>query len=81
MDKQSASCAITECRRRICAEFREMPGLQLTREQLRRLCAVDGDVCDLALEQLESTHFLRRSRKGTFVRDVEVTKPMDIKVA
>jgi hypothetical protein len=48
------------------AEFREMPGTRLTREQIRRLWSLDRTTCDALVLALESDGFLRRSA-GAFM--------------
>ena len=52
----------------ICAEYREMPGLCLTRPQLQRFWNLDAITRDAALEFLETAGFLRRMRNGAYVR-------------
>jgi hypothetical protein len=44
----------------IRAEYREMPGLCLTKPQIRRLWSLDTDTCDALVETLESEQFLKR---------------------
>ena len=51
----------------IKGEYREMPGLQLTRAQVRRLWSLDSAVCDDLLETLEDSHFLRINPQGCYV--------------
>jgi hypothetical protein len=53
---------------RIRAEFNEMPGLRLTSAQVRRLCALDGTVCERALAELQREGFLRLDNRGLFMR-------------
>ena len=48
-------------------EFLEMPGLRLTRQQARRLWALDADTCDAVLSTLEGSGFLRRTREGKYM--------------
>ena len=48
-------------------EYREMPGLHLTRPQVRRFLGVDVMTCDLVLELLEQRKFLRRTPKDAYV--------------
>jgi len=48
-------------------EFLEMPGLRLTRQQARRLWALDPDTCDALLSTLEGSGFLRRTREGKYM--------------
>jgi hypothetical protein len=43
------------------SEYLEMPGLQLTKAQLRRLCGLEEQTCDAVLKQLVSMHFLKRT--------------------
>ena len=50
-------------------EYLEMPGLQLTKPQLRRLCGLEEQTCDAVLDQLLSTHFLRRTPRDEYVLD------------
>ena len=53
---------------RIRAEYLEMPGLCLTKEQMRRLWALDTDVCDATVDELVASGFLRRRRDDSFAR-------------
>jgi hypothetical protein len=50
-------------------EYLEMPGLRLTKAQLRRLCGLEEQTCDAVLEQLLSSHFLRRTPRDVYVLD------------
>ena len=54
---------------RIRAEYLEMPGLQLTVPQARRLFGLDGPMCDGILQELVATHFLRRTDHDMYVLD------------
>lgn len=56
---------------RICAEFLEMPGLQLTRSQAQRLWGLDEETCGSILEMLLQVGFLQRSRNDTYARLTE----------
>ncbi len=51
------------------AEYLEMPGLQLTKAQVRRLWGLDEDVCDEVLTQLVATHFLKRTVRDVYMLD------------
>lgn len=53
---------------RTMAEFREMPGLQLTAPQAARLFAIDSQLCNAVLETLVEARFLERTRDALFVR-------------
>ena len=56
------------------AEYLEMPGLHLTRAQMRRLWGFDEPTCDGVLRALTSTNFLRRSsRDGYILSDASLT--------
>jgi diguanylate cyclase (GGDEF)-like protein len=71
--RQPASPLLNEkCRpsllRRIQGEFTEMPALSLTVAQARRLWGVDEDECQIALDALVETRFLKRTREGIFLR-------------
>jgi len=45
-------------RSRIRAEYREMPGLLLTPEQVQRLCGIERILCQLILNELVDAKFL-----------------------
>jgi hypothetical protein len=53
---------------RIRAEFLEMPGLRLTREQAQRLWSVEGTMCQQVLETLVETKFLCVKPNGAYAR-------------
>ena len=53
---------------RVRAEYREMPGLNLTRDQARRLWGLDAATCDQLLEYLVDSGFLVCTRHDTYVR-------------
>lgn len=53
---------------RIRAEYLEMPGLQLTLAQARRLWGLDEPTSMALLAALVDARFLRRTRTGMFVR-------------
>lgn len=53
---------------RIRAEYLEMPGLCLTRSQMRRLLMLDAGTCDAAVDELVTSGFLRCRADQTFVR-------------
>jgi hypothetical protein len=48
-------------------EYREMPGLHLTKPQMRRFLGIDVETCDVVLARLEREHFLRRTPKDAYV--------------
>ena len=53
---------------RIRSEYREMPGLNVTREQARCLWALDSEMCDRLLDHLVRTGFLAHTLQKTYVR-------------
>lgn len=52
----------------IQAEYRESPGLSLTKPQMQRLWGLDGWVCDALVDTLVTARVLRRTTLGTYVR-------------
>jgi hypothetical protein len=53
---------------RIQSEYREMPGLRLTFDQMRRLWRLDQRTCRELLEKLLEAQFLKQTRDGRYVR-------------
>jgi hypothetical protein len=53
---------------RIRMEYVEMPGLQLTGEQARRLWNLDEPTCEDILATLVEERFLTRTARGTYLR-------------
>jgi hypothetical protein len=53
---------------RVRAEFLEMPGLRLTREQAQRLCGVERAVCQMVLDVLVVDKFLCVKHDGAYAR-------------
>jgi len=52
----------------IQAEYREMPGLNLTLPQARRLWGLDEPTTSAVFEALVATQFLKRTWSGTYIR-------------
>jgi len=48
-------------------EYREMPGLRLTKPQVCRFLGIDVLTCDVVLDELERQRFLRRTPKDVYV--------------
>jgi hypothetical protein len=61
------SRTISEWLRLIRAEYLEMPGLHLTRSEIQRLWRLDPHVCDVLLDALVTTEFLRKTPRQTYV--------------
>jgi hypothetical protein len=53
---------------RICGEYMEMPGLQLTCEQAQRLFGLNASQCVSVLDDLVSRKFLIRTSDGRYAR-------------
>ena len=68
---------IAELLQRIRGEYLEMPGLNLTAPQARRLWGLDCAACEAALAALVDAKFLSRTREGLFV--MAATQPSDQK--
>jgi hypothetical protein len=49
------------------SEYREMPGLQLTRHQMQRFLGIDVLTCQAVIDELERQRFLRRTPKDAYV--------------
>jgi hypothetical protein len=59
---------IQEVLQRLRAEYLDMPGLQLTSEQVQRLCAVERTLCQLVLDVLVNEKFLCVTSNGRYKR-------------
>jgi hypothetical protein len=53
---------------RIRAEYLEMPGLRLKREQVQRLCGIERSMCQVALDFLVKSSFLCVKSDGCYAR-------------
>jgi hypothetical protein len=53
---------------RIRAEYLEMPGLRLTREQAQRLCGIEQALCTRVLDALVAERFLCVKADGRYAR-------------
>jgi hypothetical protein len=53
---------------RIKSEYREMPGLHLTFEQMLRLWRLDRSTCRTLVEKLVDAQFLTTTHDGRYVR-------------
>ena len=61
----------SEWARIVRAEFQEMPGLTLTREQIERLWGLDEHTCDEVLADLVARGSLVRHADGRYARPHE----------
>ena len=55
-------------RKIVRGEFQEVPGLQLTKPQAQRLWGLDALTCDMLLDALVASRFLRRTQTGRYAR-------------
>lgn len=52
----------------IQGEFREMPGLRLTKAEIQRLWGLDAAMCEALIETLEANRFLKRTARDAYVK-------------
>jgi hypothetical protein len=52
----------------IQAEYQEMPGLTLKKNQMQRLWGLDANVCDALIDALVSARVLRRTMDGSYMK-------------
>jgi hypothetical protein len=65
MDAQHTS--VTDMLQVIQAEYREIPGLHLTKPQAQRLWGIDAATCEGVLEALVTTRFLKRTARDGYM--------------
>lgn len=53
---------------RLRSEYKEMPGLRLKSEQVRRLCGIEPKVCQAVLDALVDAKFLEVTSSGHYAR-------------
>jgi hypothetical protein len=63
-----ADKSVTDWVDRVRAEYLEMPGLTLTRWQMRRLWLLDASLCDAVVDALVASGFLWRRPNNTYAR-------------
>ena len=56
---------------RVRSEYLEMPGLALTKWQMRRVWHFDATVCDAVVDALVTSGFLKQRADRAFVRRAE----------
>ena len=64
----SAQASIRHWVELVEAEFREIPGLHLTKAQVQRFWGLDLTTCDILLDTLEQGQVLRRTPKDAYVK-------------
>lgn len=57
-----------QARKRICAEYHQMPGMQLTVRQLERLSGTDRATCHVVLTELTRAGLLVRKAGDVYAR-------------
>ncbi len=57
---------------RVRGEFIEMPGLQLTRNEVRRFCGIDEALVQHVLDSLVAARFLQINARGCYLRTGDV---------
>jgi hypothetical protein len=62
------SKTLSDVLQRIRSEYLEMPGLSLTANQIQRLCAIESEVCGIAIDALVSAGFLSMRPGGAYGR-------------
>ena len=65
---KTAYATVEQLAGRVRAEYLEMPGLCLTREQAKCLWGLGADACDQVLSYLVEAGFLVRTPHATYVR-------------
>ena len=64
----AVECSIEEWVHIVRGEFQEIPGLHLTKPQMRRLWGLDEQTCDTLLNTLVRDRFLRRTIRDQYAR-------------
>ncbi len=64
----STEATMSDWLRLIRAEYLEMPGLSLTRAQIRRLWGLDRVTCDALIDALIGAGFLECTSKDVYAR-------------
>ena len=59
---------LEEWLRVVKAEYREFPGMRLTKSQVQRLWNLDSATCTAVIHALVAERFLRRTERNSYVR-------------
>ena len=59
--------SVVEWLRLIEAEYKEMPGLSLSKAQMRRLWGLEAFVCDALVDALVTARVLKQTVRDTYV--------------
>jgi hypothetical protein len=68
IDVRTSADGFRDLARRVQAEYGEMPGLSVTLPQAQRLWGADPQTCESVFMALTARGFLKRTKKGRFVR-------------
>jgi hypothetical protein len=63
----SGHLPVSEWLQRIRAEYQEMPGLSLNKEQMQRMWGLDAFVCEALVDALVAAQVLKRTATGAYV--------------
>jgi hypothetical protein len=63
----SGHLRVSEWLQCIRAEYQEMPGLSLNKEQMQKMWGLDAFVCDALVDALVAARVLRRRVGGAYV--------------
>jgi hypothetical protein len=72
---------VDNVRERVRAEYLEMPGLNLTLDQVQRLCGIERPMCRTVLDGLVEERFLCVKPNGAYARAFEGFRPKPAKAA
>ena len=65
---RTQTIALTEWLKLIQAEYREVPGLHLTKPQIQRMWGIDAGFCEALVAALIDVRFLRPTARHGFIR-------------
>jgi hypothetical protein len=63
----SGQWPVSEWLQRIRAEYQEMPGLSLNKQQMQKMWGLKAFVCDALVDALVAARVLRRTSGGSYV--------------
>lgn len=66
---QAPETTVTNWLTLIQAEYRELPGLSLSKRQIQRLWGLDQVTCDALVDALQEARFLRCTASNLYVLD------------
>jgi hypothetical protein len=63
LSREATMAPVSEWLQRIRAEYQEMPGLSLSKEQMLKMWGLDAYVCDALVDALVAARVLRGDRR------------------